>query len=113
MADDEDPEDFLDAEPLRVRVTHGRSEVAVVVAGDLDAVNAWRFREVVEEVLATRPRPMLRTRSGPQAGETTPGGRPGPNRQVWFGAWACLDTRATDRATLTTQHKLRGANSPG
>jgi anti-sigma B factor antagonist len=55
MADDGDSVDFSETEPLRIQVTHGRSEVAVVVAGDLDAVNAWRFREVVEDVLATRP----------------------------------------------------------
>jgi anti-sigma B factor antagonist len=58
MADDEDFEDFEgfeETEPLRVQVTQRRGEVAVVVAGDLDAANAWRLREVVDEVLATRP----------------------------------------------------------
>jgi len=55
MVDDDDFEDFEDAEPLRVQVTHLRGEVAVIVAGDLDAANAWRLREVVGEVLALRP----------------------------------------------------------
>jgi anti-anti-sigma factor len=55
MADDDD---FPDPGPLRIEAVRHRTEVTIIVEGDLDVETSPRFRESVKEVLATRPRSM-------------------------------------------------------
>jgi anti-anti-sigma factor len=55
MADDED---FSDIEPLRIEAIRHRTEVTIIVDGYLDVATCPRFRESVNEVLATRPQSM-------------------------------------------------------
>jgi anti-anti-sigma factor len=53
-----DDEDFSDPEPLRIEANRHRTEVTIIVEGYLDVETSPRFRESVNEVLATRPRSM-------------------------------------------------------
>src|SRR5262245_45728094 len=55
MADDED---LSDTQPLRIEAIRHRTEVTIIVDGYLDVATSPRFRESVNEVLASRPRSM-------------------------------------------------------
>ena len=53
-----DDEDSSDLEPLRIEAIRHRTEVTIIVEGYLDVETSPRFRESVNDVLATRPRSM-------------------------------------------------------